>query len=176
MEKLNTDAESLFTAIQQDISSIDQKEKVIEHCFQKIIETLKAERGFLVLYDKESNAMKPVAAHNLNTEILLCCEEISQTILNEAIKSVKPIILSDALSDPRFEDKTSVVLSGLRSVLCVPISSEQGLLGVLYADNRLRAAAYKEEHLHFLNDCTKKIAEILQKYYPDIQPMPKSSE
>lgn len=175
MDNLNLNVESLFDEIQSGLKFLQDESEILSLCLGRIIEILQGERGFIILNDKAQGTLAPYAVHNVDADILLEGEAISQTILNEALKAVKPIVLTDAMRDPQFSDTTSVVLSGLRSVLCVPIRSNDGIYGVIYVDNRLRTSAFKKEHLAFLSGCAEKISAIIVQYCPGIKSMPREN-
>ena len=61
----------------------------------------------------------------------------------------RALVLLDALEDPRFGQRNSVILSNLRSILCVPLRSPRSnrVFGLLYGDNRQRSGAFGQEHL-----------------------------
>ncbi len=56
-----------------------------------------------------------------------------------------PILTTNALDDPRFSAQESVVAYALRSILCVPLKAKDRLIGVLYADSRLKEGLFNEE-------------------------------
>ncbi len=71
---------------------------------------------------------------------------ISRTIVDYVLKERKGILVSDALRDERFAAVQSIVRSGIREVICVPMKGRHQTLGVLYLDtstpvNRLAAMA-----------------------------------
>jgi HD-GYP domain-containing protein (c-di-GMP phosphodiesterase class II) len=56
-----------------------------------------------------------------------------------------PILTTNALDDPRFSAQASVIAYNLRSILCVPLKAKERLIGVLYADSRLKEGLFGEE-------------------------------
>jgi sigma-B regulation protein RsbU (phosphoserine phosphatase) len=46
--------------------------------------------------------------------------------------------------------RESVLILGLRSILCVPLRIKSEVLGVVYVDNRLQAGIFSHEHLELL--------------------------
>jgi signal transduction histidine kinase len=71
---------------------------------------------------------------------------ISRTIVDHVLKQRQGILVSDALRDERFSAVQSIVRSGIREVICVPMKGRHQTLGVLYLDtstpvNRLAAMA-----------------------------------
>src|SRR4029079_6623242 len=59
---------------------------------------------------------------------------ISRTIIDHVLRERKGILVSDALRDERFQAVQSIVRSGIREVICVPMKGRHQTLGVLYLD------------------------------------------
>jgi signal transduction histidine kinase/tetratricopeptide (TPR) repeat protein len=62
---------------------------------------------------------------------------ISQTVLQAIEERGEPVVLADAAADAALRDRRSVVESGLRSIICLPLRAKEELVGVIYLDNRL---------------------------------------
>jgi hypothetical protein len=106
----------------------------LDRVIDAAIEITGAERGFILL--KETKASKsPIAgfdvkvARNLNREMLRSGDfELSSRSVKQAIDKAAYVLTDDALSDPRFSEKKSVMDYRLRSVLVVsPRRGRQGL-------------------------------------------------
>jgi signal transduction histidine kinase len=59
---------------------------------------------------------------------------VSRTIVDHVLHERKGILVSDALRDQRFQAGQSIVRSGIREVICVPMKGRHQTLGVLYLD------------------------------------------
>jgi serine phosphatase RsbU (regulator of sigma subunit)/pSer/pThr/pTyr-binding forkhead associated (FHA) protein len=75
---------------------------------------------------------------------------ISRTIADRVLRSQESILTSDALIDDRFRQGHSVEAQQLRSVMCVPLWNNREVIGLIYVDNRHRAALFSEESLRLL--------------------------
>lgn len=169
-------ANLLFKEINETLPTVHDKSEIMQICLDGIIASLKANRGFILLYDPESKKLEVHAYHNVDPEYLFYGETISLTVINIAFQEEKPVLISDALADPVFAKKTSIVLSELRSVICVPIANDAGVYGIVYVDNRMKIGLYKEEHLQYLKDCAEILVDIVIKYLPQIKPRPRDQQ
>jgi GAF domain-containing protein len=167
-DQLNT----IVNAIDQDLESMASPNRLCSQFLIQMMSVLEAERGFIMLFDSTLGEMETYATVNIDPDSLLVTEPFSLTLLEKVLSSGRSIIVYDALDDSRFADKTSVVLSGLRSIICVPILMGEGLLGTIYADNRTKKNVFKEEHSQFIKECTLKITERIMKYFPQFEPKP----
>src|SRR5512142_1005177 len=77
--------------------------------------------------------------------------QVSQSVVQKVVSEGQPILTSDAQADTRFNMRQSVMLLGLRSILCVPLKVKEEVRGVVYADNRFEAAIFTQADLDLLS-------------------------
>ncbi len=124
-------------------SSLDIAE-VLEYVMDTAVNLIKAERGYLMLLDPETDELSFKVARNLDRKSIDSAEfEISRTIVESVAADGKSIMTTDAQDDPRFKGEESVIGFKLRSILCVPLKAKDKLIGVIYTDNRLRKGLFK---------------------------------
>jgi phosphoserine phosphatase RsbU/P len=105
------------------------------------------ERGLLMLRDGEKlqSQVIRVPPDEVGSTI-----SISRTIADRVLQRQESILTSDALIDDRFRLGHSVEAQQLRSVMCVPLWNNREVIGLIYVDNRHRAALFSEESLRLL--------------------------
>jgi DNA-binding NtrC family response regulator len=107
--------------------------RLVNTILDQAVQAVGAERGILFLGDTDAAGLVPVLALNIRGEELRTIEKVSRTILKQGWGG--PLVTTpDALVDPRFASVPSVKLNQMRSVLCAPIISLSGPVGVLYLD------------------------------------------
>ena len=119
-----------------DLSSNMMRDTEPERLFSAMLKALVAltgaEKGFvIVLQDGERHL---AAAHNVDNE-KLDITKVSDSILNQVVEHLQPLLVSDATQDSRFGRAKSVVDLKLSSVMCVPLIYRRDLLGVIYLAN-----------------------------------------
>ncbi len=128
----------------------------------EIMLTLNLERAVILFEDSEG--WKVAVSHEFPQENFWTVATISRTILQRAIYEREPLLLVDALSDKKFQGETSVVISGLRSVACVPISDRmEQVRGLLYADNLLASGAFSQDDFTVLKDLANELGKTIYK-------------
>ena len=132
--------------------------EVYRRALELILERLKPERALVLYGYDEQDQLKPQAGHNLDPATVLLAGDVSLGILQDALDAGEPKMLVDAMQDPRFGDRTSAVLSGIRSVLSCPIGDNEGLI---YLDSRIQTAAFKQTDLPWLADLSKAMQDRL---------------
>jgi sigma-B regulation protein RsbU (phosphoserine phosphatase) len=131
-------------------SSLDLHE-VLENIMDRVIEVTGAERGFLMLHDDEKGELVFQVARGLDRSALETpAFQVSTTIIHQVQENRKPLLTDNAQYDQRFTPGQSIVMMGLRSILCVPIMVKDQLIGLVYVDNRLQAGLFNDDHLALL--------------------------
>jgi transcriptional regulator with GAF, ATPase, and Fis domain len=122
---------------------------LLDQLMDAVIEITSASKGFLVLLEGEQQHIK--VARNLRRETLGDPGgQLSDSIVDKVIKTRRPLILSDALSDEEFQNAKSVMNLRLSSVMCVPLLERGNLLGLIYVGNDSVRSLFVEEDLQVL--------------------------
>ena len=124
-------------------SSLDLN-NVLRIVMDTIVRLTDAERGFLMLRDKNEKFTIRIARNWEQESIQESDFAISRTIINRVTEEGQPIVTTNAQEDPRFEGQDSIIAYNLRSILCVPLKVKDDLTGVIYADNRIHAGLFTE--------------------------------
>ena len=75
---------------------------------------------------------------------------ISRTIVTDVLANGASVWTEDAIADDRFQAAGSIIDQQVRSALCVPLTTDDGVIGALYADNRTRPGAFNPPDLELL--------------------------
>jgi signal transduction protein with GAF and PtsI domain len=166
------DFESLFSELDVLACSVDNFQESVHSCFDKIMTAMGAERGFLLLCKGKGEEIdwKPFAGHGINLDTLFETEAVSKSIIRSVVEGKKSLITTNAMDDPRFSNKKSVVTSEIRSVICAPLMSEMGFFGLIYLDNRFSRDFFEEKDRDYLIKCARKLSKIIARSKPDILP------
>lgn len=115
-----------------------------------VFEAVPAERCVIMLRDETDGSMKIRVARIRGKEETIEEVRVSRSVMDEVLKNGKSVLTADAQHDPRFASQT-IALSGIRSVLAVPLSvDERNIFGLIYADSPTYEATFSEEHLNIL--------------------------
>lgn len=163
---------ALLSQVSQTLLSRLSLEETLGTLLERVFDVLPADRGLIFLLEEwaEDEAAGPDA------EVLppgsqgarLVCKaskvrdrsessvdgapdlRVSQAISRAVIEEGAVVLTTDAQEDPRFQDRESVVLSGLRSVMAVPLAVEGRVTGMLYVDTRVEESPFTERDLQIL--------------------------
>ncbi len=139
----------------QAVSHILDNDQLLEKIMDLIFQTIPADRGCIMLCKEDAEEVEPKAARwraGINRQERI---PISRTVMDYVLKEGQGVLITDAAQDERFGAPQSMLRSGIREALCVPMKGRHGTLGVLYLDTRTdpqelvanRGGKLHEDHL-----------------------------
>jgi serine phosphatase RsbU (regulator of sigma subunit) len=130
-------------------SSLDL-DQVLNHVMDEVIAATRAERGFMVLREANDQLVFRAARGLDQQTIEDAAFQVSRSVVDKVAREGKPQFTSDAQSDRWLSARESVVILGLRSILCVPLQIRGNTIGVIYVDNRLQSGIFTPADLDLL--------------------------
>jgi putative nucleotidyltransferase with HDIG domain len=132
------------------INSSLGRERVLEEVMDSLIALTHAERGFLMLRDREGELKPEVALGIAHVNLINTAFAFSNTIIHRVAESGEPVLTTNAQEDPRFENQVSVAAYQLRSIMCAPLKIKDKLIGVIYVDNRAKTGIFQRSDLEVI--------------------------
>lgn len=134
-------------SITRQMSEMRSLEPLLAFIIDEALKVVGAERGYIVLKkpggDIDFRVLRDRDAHDLEPQ----SDIISQSILQKTLQSGEPIVVRNAMADPRFSQALSVMALRLRSVMCVPLITQNSTIGAIYVENRTVHGRFKEEDI-----------------------------
>ncbi|WP_430228728.1 adenylate/guanylate cyclase domain-containing protein [Nitrosomonas communis] len=87
---------------------------------------------------------------------------LSETVAYQALRERKPILIENALDDPRFSTAESIIYRALRSIACVPMIIHEDAIGVLYVDSSAESGVFDQTDLDLLVSFAGQAAAAIQ--------------
>lgn len=141
--------ELLYHLTQAFNSTLDLNE-VLDRVIDEVIVVTGAERGFVMLRNENGGLDFKIARGLDQTTISEPKFQVSRSIMERVADEGEAVLTSDAQMDERFSARQSVVILGLRSIICVPLLIKDRTLGVIYVDNRMQAGIFTPSDLDLL--------------------------
>jgi signal transduction histidine kinase len=120
---------------------------LLDRVMDEAVKLTRAERGYLVLLRSDGSHEIRVRRGRPRDTSSLTTDEISNSIVDQVVRTAKPLIVHDAIADPRFSNAMSIINLKLRSVMCAPLISRGNLIGALYVENRTVTGRFNENDL-----------------------------
>ena len=108
-------------------------DELLGRILQLVSEWVEADRGCVMLVDPETRDLR-IKARRDRTAADPGSMAISRTILDYVMERREGVLTSDAQEDDRFASGGSVVRTGVREAICVPMQGRYDVVGVIYVD------------------------------------------
>lgn len=123
---------------------------VLNNFMDSVMNITNAQRGFVMIDENETGDLRVIVARGLDDNTL-AEEGYSTTIVNEVTRTRQPLLTNNAQFDTRFQAGQSIIMRGLRAILCAPMVVQDRLLGAVYVDTAMRSGAFTPADLGLLN-------------------------
>jgi len=116
---------------------------VLNNFMDSVMEITKAGRGFVMIDEDETGELRVIVQRGID-ESTLSKEGFSTTIVDKVVKTREPLLTNNAQFDERFQPGKSIIIQGLRAILCAPMIVQNRVLGAVYVDTSMRSGAFTE--------------------------------
>ncbi|MAS35646.1 MAG: hypothetical protein CL610_16670 [Anaerolineaceae bacterium] len=134
---------TLYQIMQTMNSSLDFDE-VLHQSMDAVIQLTRAERGVLMIADETTGELVVRVAHGVSGETLDDDQAYSTTVVDKVVDTRRALLTNNAMEDERIEPGQSIILRGLRAILCAPMLVNDRLVGVVYVDTAMRHGMFSE--------------------------------
>ncbi|MBX6341858.1 MAG: GAF domain-containing protein, partial [Thermomicrobiaceae bacterium] len=117
------------------------------------------ERAAILLREPDGR-LAPRVAHSVGAMGSLAGH--SHSVAEQALRERKPVIVANALDDPRFATAESIIDLALRSIACVPMIVKEDAVGVLYVDSSAESGVFEQTELDLLVSFASQAAAAIQ--------------
>lgn len=156
-QMVNDDTLAVISKVSVTLLSPLSLDETLNQVLECVFEVIAADRGYVMLLEKSDD--KSVTEPELVCKALRSRThlsdsggdvQMSRSITEQVLKQGASVLTSDAQHDPRFQERKSIMLSGLRSVMAVPIAVEGRVSGMIYVDNPFHINRFTERDLQLL--------------------------
>jgi signal transduction histidine kinase len=130
-------------------------DELLGRVLQLVFEWVEADRGCIMLLDPDTRELTTKARRDRRAGDTGTMA-ISRTILDYVLERAEGVLTSDAQDDDRFASGNSVVRTGVREAICVPLRGRYGTVGVIYVDTMvplvesLDRRRFSDDHLKLM--------------------------
>jgi signal transduction histidine kinase len=151
--------------ITKELAEIRTVDAALRYVVGVAADFVQAQRGYLVLFSDETD---PALDYRVSYDVQQQTNDsapttnVSTTILRRVQQTGEAQLITDALDHPDFRYADSVRDNRLRSVLCVPLLTQERRIGALYMENRRDANLFNKADLRTLSLLATQCAALLQ--------------
>lgn len=150
----NIDHASLLALVKisREINSIQEQTELFERILQIAMQTLAAERGFILLQALNTETgFIAHAAKNISHEAIADIAQISGSVVRHILSGGEAVVWHDSDLPEGLAKTESIIAHRIRSVACVPLRLKNRLVGAIYLDSHATARAFTQQALPFLD-------------------------
>jgi sigma-B regulation protein RsbU (phosphoserine phosphatase) len=130
--------------ISMTMNSSLEFDAAIANAIDSMMRATKAERGVLMGYSPDTGQLALLGARGVSGETLAKEEAYSTTIVNQVVSTRQALLTNNAMFDTRITPGQSIIMRGLRAILCAPMLIQDRLVGVVYVDTSMRSGNFTE--------------------------------
>lgn len=154
--------------ISQILNSSYELENVLGQALEEMMKALAAQRGLILFAEtgrKEFRTKNKDGSYNAEAF------EFSKTVAERGLTEGEPLLLLDAAGSQKAEASASMIASGIRSVMAVPMKTRQRVVGLVYLDNAIQAGVFREPELQILKILSDLLAACIERtrYHKGLQ-------
>jgi transcriptional regulator with GAF, ATPase, and Fis domain len=135
--------------ISRIVHSIKEFDELQNQVLNLIFEVAPAERGAILLGGKEMDRFTSVFGRNRNAQDPRPVK-VSRTIARQVLEQGVAILGADVVSNGGLKGVESLIASQVRTLLCVPMTIFQRVIGCIYLDSTDPARRFEEDHLQLV--------------------------
>ena len=140
--------ERSFYEIAKSLHAIVDLDPLLDRLLELAIETTRAGKGLILLRDRDSS-LTIRAVRGMQHESVSDATEICQSVIEDVTAGGNPVLATDASSDERFRERDSIISFNIQTLMCVPLSVRDEVLGAVYVDGR-GTDSFSTDDLDFL--------------------------
>ena len=143
LERKRSELETLYE-IARMLNSTLQFDEVLRLVMDQVIEVVNAERGFLVLVDPVTDELRFEIARDKaarSIDAITFDFKISRSTVERVVRT-RQLVMTTQDAQDEFREAESVLMHGIRSIMCAPLIVRDTCIGAVYVDSRIVAGLF----------------------------------
>jgi phosphoserine phosphatase RsbU/P len=124
-------------------------DQVLNNVMEAVMQVTNAQRGFLMIADDDGELRTLIIKGDKVED--LDKEGYSTTIVREVVRLREPLLTNNAQYDTRYQAGESIIMRGLRAILCAPMLVQNRIVGVIYVDTSMRSGNFSQADAELLS-------------------------
>jgi predicted ATPase/signal transduction histidine kinase/CheY-like chemotaxis protein len=148
----------------QAISSEIGLETLLSKVMKTVLESAGAEKGLLILQRADDWVIEAEGAMDEDQVTVLQSVPVTQaanvphTLVHYVARTGESVVLDDAANEGQFTQDDYISARQLKSVLCMPLTNQGQISGIVYLENNLSRGAFTPDRLALLNLLSSQMA------------------
>lgn len=143
--KLRAEWLEMLLDVSRHINSEVNPDAVLEAIVDDLISITEADRGFLMLRDEDGGLVFQIARDRAGRPLEEKKFELCMGAVEEVAASGETRLIDDAAAADAWKSRLSVISLSLRTILCVPLKTPRGIVGVIYVDSNAITRGFTQQ-------------------------------
>lgn len=128
--------ELLYQVAEELVTPVHTMDSLLQRILELTMNALKADRGCVLLKDPVGSDLTAIAYYQRDCPGTSQSSQmpVSRSITDYVLRHGQAVRTSNAMTDDRFDAGHSIVSSGIREAICVPMRGRSDLVGAFYID------------------------------------------
>jgi signal transduction histidine kinase len=127
---------SLLYQLSEKIRATSDLDQLLNQGVEFLLQAIpEAERAVIMLWSSASGTLEIKALKHREENREAGAIRISRTVMDWVLSEKMALVSQNVLDDQRFDESESIRVNSLNSIICVPITSEDNVTGLIYADS-----------------------------------------
>lgn len=128
-----------------------------------LVSIVKADRGFLMLRDDAGELQFAIARDRKGQPLEEQKFKVSRGVVDEVAESGETRLIDDAAASDAYNARMSIVSLSLRTILCVALKTQQGVIGVIYVDSNAITRRFTDDDVPLIEAFAAQAAATLDR-------------
>lgn len=147
----------ILLEVSKQLCSPEKPQQILAKVLELLFKVIDVDRAVILLVNELSNKLE-LKAVKVGDGLEDSGQFYSSKIANLVRETGDAILTADALRDERFNQAKSIVSSSVHASICVPLKTNEKIIGVLYVDNLFMPSVYADEDVEFLTGLANQAA------------------
>ena len=146
--------------IQRDLAAVPEPRQLLQRLLGSVLSITGSERGFVLLIGEDGSLEAEVAA-GFSDGALDERFDLSFGAIARVFETGESVVASDAANDAFLGKRPSVLELKIRTLACVPLSSDERRIGLIYVDGRKEGGVFTDLDLEILEALAANVSVVL---------------
>ncbi len=147
---------ALFNFISK-ISGVLDMDELLPLALGEMVSVIKADRGAIMFLNKADELVPKASFPDDSNDVI-----ISRTITDSVLTSRQGVLSNPGGGNAKLRNTVSIARRDVGSIVCVPLMSEDRVLGVVYSDTRSASKPFSPRSLHMFSAMAMQLAIAVQ--------------
>jgi serine phosphatase RsbU (regulator of sigma subunit) len=136
---------------------------LLDTIVDSLVSIARADRGFLMLRDDRGQMQFTIARDRAGKPLEEKKFKVSRGVVDEVAETGETRLIDDAAASDAYNARLSIISLSLRTILCVPLSTARGVIGVIYVDSNAITRRFTENDVPLIEAFAAQAASALER-------------